>query len=123
MATSLTWAFFEDMAFSAAPVPRPPPPRPPQPTSATRMVLSPAAWTAGRATPASAVAAAVLMTVRRDRPLSVGMLTGRMPPSGKVTGKRDSVNVAAGGRDVNGNATAVFAPWRICARLLHAVNK
>ena len=40
-------------------------PRPPQPTSATRMVLSSAAWTFGTLTPTSAAAAAAPVAARR----------------------------------------------------------
>src|SRR6266545_549907 len=50
MATSLTGPL-PGSAFSAAPVPRPP-----QPTRASWMVLFSAAWTGGRATPASTLA-------------------------------------------------------------------
>src|SRR5258705_4276213 len=65
MATSLIGpALLVASAFEAAPVPRPP-----QPTSATWIVLLPAAWTWGMATPARAEAAAmrpvVLINSRR----------------------------------------------------------
>jgi hypothetical protein len=57
MATSLALPNLARSASPAAPVPRPP-----HPTSASWIVESPAAWTVGTATPASAEAAAIWPT-------------------------------------------------------------
>src|SRR5437764_4907539 len=65
MATSLIGPLVVERALSTAP-----PPRPPQPTRATRIMSSPAAWTAGTTMPESAVAAAMaVVDLRKSRRL------------------------------------------------------
>src|SRR4051812_17970407 len=72
MATSLTGPFLTDIAFSAAPVPRPP-----HPIKATWIVLSSAACTNGRAVPARAEAAAMRPASLRNsrREVFMGVLS------------------------------------------------
>src|SRR3954465_12332367 len=92
MATSLIGPWFlVARALSAAPVPRPP-----QPTSATWIVLSSPAWTAGTATPARAeVAATAPVVFRKSRRDVEGF--GSVMEFGSCRWKR---GVRAGGRTV-----------------------
>src|SRR4051812_3592385 len=111
MATSLTGPYrATDMAFSAAPVPRPP-----APIRAAWTVLSSAAWTSGTVYPANADAAArdpvAFRTSRRDGPRLVGSDTSRLlPTEGVVCGRRAGCKVSVADREAESTGATPVTP-------------